>query len=67
MQWTEKRNGRVASWGERLTRISAEVTDAKRAVVVVVVVVVVCLDQGFSHPLHAGKTMPTEPPKNTQL
>ena len=27
----------VASWGERLTRISAEITDVKRAAVVVVV------------------------------
>ena len=28
----------MASWGERLTRISAEITDVKRVVVVVVVV-----------------------------
>ena len=28
----------MASWGERLTRISAELTDAKRVVVVVVVI-----------------------------
>ena len=28
----------VASWGERLTRISAELTNVKQAVVVVVVV-----------------------------
>ncbi len=28
----------MASWGERQTRISAEITDVKRAVVVVVVV-----------------------------
>ena len=34
MAWTE-RSGGVASWGERLTRISAETTDIKRAVVVV--------------------------------
>ena len=40
MQWTE-RSGDVASWGERLTRISAEITDVKRVVVVAVVVVVV--------------------------
>ena len=38
-QWTE-RSGRVASWEERLTRISAEITHVKRVVVVVVVVVV---------------------------
>ena len=31
----------MASWGERPTRISAEITDVKRVVVVVVVVVVV--------------------------
>ena len=29
----------MASWGERLTRISAEITDVKQVVVVVVVVV----------------------------
>ena len=34
-QWTE-RDGGVASWGERLTRISAEITDVKQVVVVVV-------------------------------
>jgi len=39
-QWTE-RCGDVASWGERLTRISVETADVKRVVVVVVVVVVV--------------------------
>ena len=33
-----ERSGGVASWGERLTRISAEITDVKRVVVVVVVV-----------------------------
>ena len=33
-QWTE-RSGDVASWGEHLTRISAEITDVKRVVVVV--------------------------------
>ena len=38
MELTE-RSGGVASWGERLTRISSEVTDVKRVVVVVVVVV----------------------------
>ena len=32
-------DGDVASWGERLTRISAEMADVKRIVVVVVVVV----------------------------
>ena len=30
----------MASWGERLTRISAEIMDVKRAVVIAVVVVV---------------------------
>ena len=34
-----KRSGGVASWGERLTRISAEITDVKRVVVVVVVII----------------------------
>ena len=32
-KWT-KRSGGVASWGERLTRISAEIMDVKRVVVV---------------------------------
>ena len=36
-QWTE-RSGDVASWGERLTRISTEITDVKRVVVAVEVV-----------------------------
>ena len=31
------RSGGVASWGERLTRISEEITDVKRVVVVVVI------------------------------
>ena len=35
-QWTE-RSGGVASWGERLTYISAELTDVKRVVVIVAV------------------------------
>ena len=35
-QWTE-RSRDVTSWGERLTHISAEITDVKRVVVVVVV------------------------------
>ena len=35
-QWTE-RSGGVTSWGERLTRISAEIMDIKRVVVVVFV------------------------------
>ena len=35
MQWTE-RSGDVASWGERLTRISAEMMDVKRVVLAVV-------------------------------
>ena len=34
----DKRSGGVASWGECLTRISAETTDVKKVVVVVVVV-----------------------------
>ena len=30
------------------------------------VVRLVCLEQGFSHPLPAGKKMPAEPPKNAR-
>ena len=33
----DRRSGDVASWGERLTRISAKITDVKRVAVVVLV------------------------------